>query len=92
MFRFTIRDVLLLTVIVALSVGWSIDRWNMGSAARQRDAARWHAEAVRRELVNAEHNESVLLDTMASVYGFGPPAADGDLLTVDWTLTERAIP
>ena len=31
MFQFTIRDVLLVTVIVALYVGWAGDRHEMGS-------------------------------------------------------------
>jgi len=31
MFRFTIRNVLWLTVVVALAVGWAADRWRLQS-------------------------------------------------------------
>ena len=31
MFRFTIRDALLVTAIVGLSVGWSLDHWRLVS-------------------------------------------------------------
>jgi hypothetical protein len=41
MFRFTIRDVLWLTVVVALAVGWLVERSN----------ARATLQAVRRELL-----------------------------------------
>jgi hypothetical protein len=38
MFRFTIRDVLWLTVVVALSVGWWMDRDRLGQRIVARDA------------------------------------------------------
>lgn len=42
MFRFTIRDVLWLTTLVALAAGWAIDRANLSRVnaefVRQRDA------------------------------------------------------
>jgi len=41
MFRFTIRDVLWLTVVVALGVGWTVER----------SSDRATLEAVRRELL-----------------------------------------
>jgi len=47
MFRFTIRDVLWLTVVVALGIGWWLDRtyW-------KREADTWHSreEIVRRRI------------------------------------------
>jgi hypothetical protein len=40
MFRFTIRDVLWLTVVVALLVGWGLDRTQLAkSLARAEEAA-----------------------------------------------------
>jgi hypothetical protein len=41
MFRFTIRDVLLVMVIVGLAVGWSVDRWRLDRARSEavRDAS-----------------------------------------------------
>ena len=52
MFRFTIRDLLLLTVIVALAVGWWMDRaaWSRRLSAAQselREAAVGYEESKR---------------------------------------------
>ena len=33
--RFTIRDVLLVMVIVGLAVGWWVDRWQLESSCRE---------------------------------------------------------
>jgi len=33
MFRYTIRDVLLVTVIAALAAAWGIDRWRLSTRA-----------------------------------------------------------
>jgi hypothetical protein len=35
MFRFTIRDVLWLTVVVGLAVGWWMDHWQISSFERE---------------------------------------------------------
>ena len=49
-FRFTIRDLLLLTVIVALAVGWWLDHRKMAADSAKRDkyaaelAKQWTAE------------------------------------------------
>ena len=53
MFRFTIRDVLWLTVVVALAVCWWIDRSrlsDMNSALQARDAEMRMAELRTKEL------------------------------------------
>jgi hypothetical protein len=48
MFRFTIRELLLVTLIVALAVGWWVDRRQQESEILRRasialpDRARWH--------------------------------------------------
>jgi hypothetical protein len=39
MFRFTIRDVLWLTVVVAVSVAWSVHYRSQSSLRRERDSA-----------------------------------------------------
>jgi len=56
MFRFTIRDVLWLTVVVALAVGWGLDRAQFRreqlNARRAELSARMEAE---RAMANAEH-------------------------------------
>ena len=46
MFRFTIRDVLWLTALVALAVGWGVDRVRLASnlaAAQESADTAWHA-------------------------------------------------
>jgi hypothetical protein len=46
MFRFTIRDVLWLTVVVALAVGWIVDHARLGAAlaaAQESADTAWHA-------------------------------------------------
>jgi len=50
MFRFTIRDVLWLTVVVALWLGWGLDRIALNKAHREtaqklRDARGWEDRA-----------------------------------------------
>jgi hypothetical protein len=47
MFRFTIRELLLFTLVVALAVGWWIDRSRLRSMQQERDSWRRRAEAVR---------------------------------------------
>jgi hypothetical protein len=38
MFRFTIRELVLLTLVVAMGVGWCVDRFNQEARLRKRDA------------------------------------------------------
>jgi hypothetical protein len=33
--RFSVRDLLLLTVIAAIATGWAIDRWRLASRAKE---------------------------------------------------------
>jgi hypothetical protein len=51
MFRFTIRELLLLTALVATSIAWSSDR-AVAEAARQ--TTRQHAERLRESLAAAK--------------------------------------
>ena len=64
MFRFTIRDVIWLTVGVALALGWAIDRNRLASRAEalssktdaltaERDEARAHGEEAWRILTHS---------------------------------------
>src|SRR6266481_4094238 len=45
MFRFTIRDVLWLTVVVAMGVGWRLDHRRIRVIESQRDT--WRASAIK---------------------------------------------
>jgi hypothetical protein len=37
MFRFTIRDVLWLTVVVALAIAWGVERWHLRQAVQHQN-------------------------------------------------------
>jgi hypothetical protein len=65
MFRFTIRDVLWLTVVVALGVGWWIDR--LAHVSRNGELERANAELsveVRQQADKAEEAWRVLTETV----------------------------
>lgn len=51
--RFSIRDILLLTVIVALATGWALDRWRLARRAAELELRsqqlRFEAEISRAE-------------------------------------------
>ena len=89
MFRFTIRDICWITVVVALALGLWVQRQEHG---RRIQSTRQHAEALRRTLADAEQNETVYFDKLANVYGFGPMAVEGELVNVDWELIDAPIP
>lgn len=55
MFRFTIRDVLLLTVVVALAVAWRLDRNSMRTEfAVQLRTAKLQQQKTERELASIQ--------------------------------------
>ena len=79
--RFTTRELMLLTAIVALALGWSISTARFNERLRLR--AR-HAEALRHALQNAEdYRDAYLSQEHPSTAIFAP---------VDWELTTREIP
>jgi hypothetical protein len=49
MFRFTIRDVLWLTIVVAMGVGWWIEHRKAVALKSERDEAvsRWHDASIK---------------------------------------------
>ena len=89
MFRFTIRDICWLTVVVALALGLWAQRQEHG---RRIGVVRRHAEALRRTLLDAEQNESIYLDKLTIVYGFSPLAVEGELVQVAWDVADQPIP
>jgi hypothetical protein len=62
MFRFSIRDVLWLTVVVALAVAWGLDHWS-AARSRERDAALLE-EARQRALMEREMAELARLQAI----------------------------
>jgi len=83
MLRFTTRELLLLTVIVALALGWGISSANWDRRMR---LTKRHAEALRMAFYNAEQNHEDLMDKL------GSEANESLLLPVDWELATREIP
>ena len=55
MFRFTIRELVLLTLVVAMGVGWALDHWRLTEAMRVSDIvwqdviARDHMREIARQ-------------------------------------------
>jgi len=79
MFRFTIRDVLWLTVVVGLSVAWLSER-------HARQVTRSHAEALRMVITRArEDYESVLADLTSGTEKAG-------VSLTDWEMANKPIP
>jgi hypothetical protein len=62
MFRFTIRDVLLLTVIVALSISWWIDNKRIEKAVTKLERERWDLQA------DFEDRQFILKETQEKLY------------------------
>ena len=79
MFRFTIRELVLLTLVVGLALGWWLDRERMAAplarldeyqAAEQRELARQQAEKKFRDLEMAFHAAKAINE-----YGVPKPAS-----------------
>ena len=82
MLRFTIRDMLWLTIVVALILGlWHQRR----DYLRRLDIAHRHASAVRLEVLKAQSNEreyATLID---------PSVLEPHLVKVDWEVATQDI-
>jgi hypothetical protein len=87
--RFTLRDLFWLTIVISLGLTLSVQRQ---SHERRLGIVSRHAMTLRDSLVQAKQNESVYLDKLATIYGFGPMAVEGELIDIDWELADREIP
>ena len=72
--KFSIRDLLLVTVIVALAVGWWTDRqglvrWGMKKET-DRERAEWDAEALKREIEEMGAEFELDLDGLHTDYQY----------------------
>ena len=98
MFRFTIRDVLWLTALVALAVGWWLDHREVQRQGEARAAAiRSHAEALQAALRNAQLYQSLTSTYTGRVVSGGAPGSsyiDYRPITpdVDWSLADKPLP
>ena len=91
MFRFTIRDVLWLTVVVALAVGWWVEH-NRGDARRRtivaqaerlRDALAQARQAFR--VVHDNFDQAMKLNFQQGSFVYGIPSEP------DWSLADQPI-
>lgn len=64
--KFSIRDLLLMTVIVALAVDWWVDHWRLKAHAEAADDAKYLADAL---LNDFEHNSYPRLRKLCWKYG-----------------------
>jgi hypothetical protein len=87
MFRFTIRDLLLATVIAALAIGWWIDRSRLAPKAAESDTWKFRAESLAERVqpngwqVKWDDDEILITQT----------AADGTMRSVSRNRSARPI-
>ena len=82
MFKFTIRELMLLTLVVALAAGWIIDN---GSKAAKIDALRTHVEGV---LITSNVKGVILSDgEVIRAPGYDGPVIGGG--SIPMTVTRR---
>ena len=77
--RFTIRDLLLLTLVVGLAVGWGVDHWAMASAEWREKAVYRSGAAHALKLRFADTGHSVEFIEMSGV------KIDGKLILISGT-------
>jgi hypothetical protein len=94
MLRFTIRDVLWLTVVMGLSIGLCLDKRAKWGTAREREAVRLHANELRDALSLAHAYY------LAMRKNEGEPRAPAGFVRmdvigwehIDWELVNKPIP
>ena len=94
MFRFTIRELMLVTLVVALGLGWWL---HYRVIVSNRQAVIRHAQRVRGSLANARRENANLEMHMHSVAAGNVPAELADVLPaipsrVDWAVLNEPIP
>jgi len=82
MFRFTIRDVLWLTVVVAMGLGWWVERKRL---AENLAVTRIHASDLQQNLLGAQW-------LYAPRTHSSPFFGSGEWGEINWRLTEQPIP
>jgi len=101
MFRFTIRDLLWLTVVVAVTVCFLLERFGRIDMAARRAAIQSRAVELKAALTAARHNETMRRHTesySSSSSNASVPAsrryvrATAAQKRVDWTLADKALP
>jgi hypothetical protein len=89
MFRFTIRDVLWLTVVVGMAVGWWLDNHHDNN---RRQATLAHAERLRDTLAAGKRAYQIARD---NYYRLNMEQGDGYYPLPpgpDWSIAEKRIP
>ena len=73
-FRFSIRELFLLTLVIAMAFGWLVDHFGYAPTRREIDYLRWKAESLKRVLEDydytvEEDNESLIVKKDGPGYG-----------------------
>jgi len=80
MFRFTVRELFLFTIMAAFAVGWCVER-------RAHLASQVHGEQLRGALSVSEMNTDVYVNKIN-----GTPLSCGTIFPVDWDLADQRVP
>ena len=87
--KFSIRDLLLMTVIVALAVGWWLDRRSLAIRAKEAESFETLSEALAQQLQNKNPAASIEINvhgrgsTTSTGYGFPNSQAPAPKLAND---------
>ena len=83
MFRFTIRELVLLTLVVAMGVGWWVDRRRLATPlarlaeyqrAEQRELERQEHARLRKQLFEEIHDKAMKILSDKAIREYGAPA------------------
>ena len=80
MFRFSIRELFLFTIMAAFAVGWWVER-------RAHVASHAHGEELRGALSVSKMNTEVYVNKIN-----GTPISCGTIFPVEWDLAQRRVP
>src|SRR5262245_13745275 len=87
--RFSIRDILLLTVIVALATGWALDRWRL--ANKQVELNHQIAKLVEVEITRANELAIMTNRLEQTTQAYREAAVNAAYAARDEELTRRAL-
>jgi hypothetical protein len=84
MFRFSIREIALLTLAVAIGMGWAVDRWHIGTSLQKMTEARY-------ELLKAKQAEAkARMELARTLHSLSKPSKSADPPMLPFPRKERA--
>ena len=99
MFRFSIRDLILLTLAIAIALGWALDRWRLAEPLAQlAEYQRIEAQKLESARRQKEALESLIrelaepgLDTASGSRGDQPSSNTSSVLAEDGSITIEIV-